>query len=158
MNNPFIIIAVLIAFGLTLFASWWIKLKFERLIAEEKARSRTPFGEKMLRPAGEGLRLKIEESHDEVFEVVVLLTVYVVSPVFGALIILNRLSLFSLGVWVVISGLAYWLAYGQWKKLLELRLQSRNLRLGFDGERYVAEKLLPLIGMGYRVFHDMEVD
>lgn len=158
MNNPFIISAVFIAFGVALFASWWIKRNVERLIAGEKAWSRTPFGEKMLRPAGEGLRLKIEESQEEFFKVGTLLTVYVVSPIFGALITANKLSWISLGVWVIMSGLAYWLAFRQWKRLLELRQQRRNLRLGFDGERYVAEKLMPLVGMGYRIFHDMEVD
>ena len=158
MNNPLMISAVFMAFGIAISASWWIKRKIDQIAAEEKAQSRAPFVEKMLRPAGEGLRLKIEGMQDEILEVSMLMAIYLVSPVFGILIAANKLSWFSLGVWVIVSALAFWLAYSQWMKLVELRNQRRNLSLGFDGERYVAEKLMPVVGMGYRVFHDMEVD
>lgn len=98
------------------------------MFAEEKARSRSPFKEKLLRPAGESLRLKIEEIRDEFME-----TGFVLAACYGA-------------------------AFRQWKKLKTLTNDLRNYRLGFDGERYVAEKLGALTELGYRVFHDFICD
>ncbi|MCB1133075.1 MAG: NERD domain-containing protein [Verrucomicrobiae bacterium] len=46
----------------------------------------------------------------------------------------------------------------EWRKLRKLREEFRNHRLGFDGERYVAEKLTELIPLGYRVYHDFVFD
>jgi hypothetical protein len=158
MNNPIMILAVFSAFIIVFVASCWIHRKFKHLVAEEKAWSRTPFGEKMLRPAGEGLRLKLEEIHDEMMEVAMLLAVFVVAPIFGALIIMQKLSWYSIGTWVIVSGVAYYLTFNQWKKLLVLRRRRKKYQLGFDGERYIAEKTIPLVRMGYRVFHDFEVD
>lgn len=39
-----------------------------------------------------------------------------------------------------------------------MRNELRNCRLGFDGERYVAAQLDPLLAQGYRVFHDFPLD
>jgi hypothetical protein len=60
----------------------------------------------------------------------------------------------SLGVWIVLIGIAIvasaLVAYRLWKLLNE----RRRIRLGFEGERHIGEALNRLMLAGYRVFHD----
>jgi hypothetical protein len=54
---PRLLIGALLLVGSFAFFRW----AMNRMPAEEKARSRSPFKEKLLRPAGESPRLRIEE-------------------------------------------------------------------------------------------------
>lgn len=128
------------------------------MFAEEKAKSRSPFKEKLLRPPGESLRLQIGEIREEIMEKGMVLAVLLVVPSFLVLLLQGSTLKINLLIWSVVSVICYGAAYCQWKKIKALREKLRNHRLGFDGERYVAEKLAELSAQGYRVFHDFVFD
>ena len=126
--------------------------------AAERARSKSPFSEKLRRPAGESLRLKLEGVRDQISETTFVLILAVMGP--AVFMMLVRVSSSGLG-WMINSVavvLAISYAGRQWLKLKELRKELRKLALAFDGERYVAEELTGLMSRGYRVFHDFQVD
>jgi len=156
--NPFSI-AALVASG---FGLWLVHRGMEGMFRDEKARSRSPFGEKLLRPPGESLRLRIDGLKMDMLEKGVVMAVFLAVPVFLFLFMPQRSGLQPTSLLVsfigATSGLFYAMAYVYWRKVKALRNELRNCWLGFDGERYMAEKLTPLVGMGYRVFHDLEVD
>ena len=141
--------------GIAIAALWW---GMERMFKKEKAKSRSPFGEKMLRPAGESLRLKIEEIRDQFMETGMVLAISLVAPSLVMILLHDPTVLSNLIIWFLAAAVGYGLAVVQWRKIRNLREQLRNYNLGFDGERYVAAELNTLIGQGYRVFHDFVVD
>lgn len=128
------------------------------MLAKEKKRSVSPFTEKLLRPPGESLRLKIDEIHMSMMDTGLALAIGLVIPAFAAIPSWCKLPAANLVIWMIIAGGGYGLAAGQWIKLKRLRKELRNHRLGFDGERYVAAELDPLVARGYRVFHDFVVN
>lgn len=136
----------------------FLRHEMSRMFAEEKARSRSPFKEKLLRPPGESLRLKIEEIREEFMEKGMVLATLLVIPSFFIILINTPKWEINVIIWCAVSVIGYVAAYRQWKKVKELRETLRNYRLGFDGERYVAEKLVELSAQGYRVFHDFVFD
>lgn len=140
--------------GLGLFVFWRL---VDQTLNAEKRRWESPFTEKLIRPAGEGLRLRIESVReklaDQLFALGLLLTV----PGLVALLI----HPFSTGKLVFVGLLTpacFGFAWPKYKKSSDLREELRRLRLGFDGERYVAEELNQLMLQGYRVFHDFVID
>ncbi len=149
---------ILISFALMAGALVFLHREMNRMLAEEKARSRSPFKEKLLRPAGESLRLKIEGIRDEVMETGFVLAALLVAPCFFILLVVTHDWRWNLVIWCVAFVASYGVAFRQWKKVKALRKDLRNYRLGFDGERYVAEKLGALTEYGYRVFHDFVFD
>lgn len=146
--------------GVILFAGALAFLRHEmnRMFAEEKARSRSPFKEKLLRPPGESLRLKIEGIRDDFMETGMILSAALVAPSFVIMLVRTSHGDVNHCIWILVSGIGYAVAYRKWKKVKGLREELRNYRLGFDGERYVAEKLTELSAQGYRVFHDFVFD
>ncbi len=152
------VVNLLIGIVLLLGAFAFLHREMNRMFEEERARSRSPFKEKLLRPPGESLRLKIEEIREEFMEKGMVLAALLVIPSF--LIILMNTPKWEMNViiWSAVSIIGYGAAYFQWKKVKKLRENLRNYRLGFDGERYVAEKLTELSALGYRVFHDFVFD
>lgn len=152
-------IAALVASGIGL---WLVHRGIEGMFRDEKARSRSPFGEKLLRPPGESLRLRVEELKLDMLEKGMALVVFIMVPVFLFLFMPQRSGLHPVSLTVSLlgstSGVCYAAAYFHWRKFKVLRRELRNGWLGFDGERYMAEKLTPLVGKGYRVFHDLQVD
>lgn len=128
--------------------------KVQSMLDEEKARSRSPFKERLMRSPGEGLMTRIEKTRDELIERIVILAVTVVAPgavVIGCSVSDSRSGLLIAGLFIL-TAIVVWLY--QWPKVRALREKLRNYRLAFDGERYVAEKLGVLVADGYRVFHD----
>lgn len=128
------------------------------LLRSEKERWKSPFSEKLIRPAGESLRIRIEEIRSDLTDEILLFSVGVFGP--GLLVLMNRAPERPLA-WVVVAFVSIGLvsfAFSRWSKLKNLREKLRRVRLGFDGERYVAEELNRLMERGYRVFHDFVVD
>jgi hypothetical protein len=156
--NPFSI-AALVASGIGL---WLVHRGIEGMFRDEKARSRSPFGEKLLRPPGESLRLRIDDLKMHILEKGMIIALFIFLPVILFLLIPQRSGLHPVSLTVSLlgstSGVCYAAAYFHWRKFKVLRRELRNCWLGFDGERYMAEKLTPLVGKGYRVFHDLQVD
>jgi hypothetical protein len=140
--------------GFLLFLQWGIR----RILAEEKVRSRSPFSEKLKRPAGETLRLEVERLRDDIGETGLLLTLAVMGPAVLIMLIPIRSPAVQWTIHGMILLLAFSAATRQWLTLRAMRETLRNVRLGYDGERYVGEELNGLMTRGYRVFHDFQVD
>jgi hypothetical protein len=134
-----------------------VGLGLRRMKAAERATSRSPFSEKLIRPAGESLRLQIEELREKIDEIALTLSLLAIIPLLTAAVVPHQ----SVGSWIGLGlvTLATWGAAGiWWRRLMKLRRRLRPLKLGFDGERYVGEELNQLMRQGYRVYHDFLVD
>ena len=127
--------------GLMMTALWVLHHGMNAMFAEEKNRSASPFTEKLLRPPGESLRLKIDEIRMSIMDTGLALAIGLVIPAFAAMPTWNNSWTVNVVIWTVFAGGGYGLAIGQWRKLRRLRKLLRNHRLGFDGERYVAAEL-----------------
>lgn len=114
-----------------------------------------PFTDLPLRPAGESLRIKIDELSAKVDEyVTVLALVGAVSTglVLGAP---SRTTPTIIGVSIA-ANLVTFLYAGP--RLRTLARQLHEHRLGFKGERVIAEILNRLQADGFRVYHDLPFD
>jgi len=149
-----------IVLGGTILAAsmYWLKRQVDHMLSEEKEHSRSPFSEKLLRPAGESLRLKIDEIRAEIVNHVLTLGLLLMVAGIWPLIIFFLPAVWLIVTTSVVSGSCLLLAQKRWKVIRPLRTKLQNYRLGFDGERYVATELEPLIAKGYRVFHDFVFD
>jgi Nuclease-related domain len=124
------------------------------LIRWQDRQKRLPFTQKILRPPGESLRLRLIELDEKLNDCFVQLFLSAYSPlVIAGLVALQGIRATS-GVWITIIVIAVvvsiWSACRLWT-LINLR---RRIRLGFEGERHVGEALNQLMLTGYRVFHD----
>lgn len=144
--------------GLLAASLWVVHRGMNAMLAEEGRRSVSPFTEKLLRPPGESLRLKIDEIRESMMDTGIALTLGMVIPAFAALPSWSASPAVNVVIWMAFAAGGYGLAIFQWPKLKRLRKELRDYRLGFDGERYVAAELDLLISRGYRVFHDFIVN
>lgn len=150
--------------GTLLCVSWVVgsllvlRWLLNRMLAEEKRRSKSPFKEKLLRPAGESLRLRIEEIHSDLMECGMALSMVVAVTGIFLFAFQTKEMVLNIGIWTGLAIAGCFVGGFQWKKLRKHREDLRNYRLGFDGERYVAEKLGELVPQGYRVYHDFVFD
>jgi hypothetical protein len=124
------------------------------LIHWKDRKKRLPFTQKILRPPGESLRLRLIELDEKLNERLIQLFLWAYSPLVMAGLVALQGVRPSPGVWIAIAAIAaiasVWSAYRLWK-VINLR---RRIRLGFEGERHVGEALNQLMLVGYRVFHD----
>ena len=154
MLQQILISAFLISIPVAFFI-WRMKV----LLRAEAAHSKSPFSEKLLRPPGESVRNGLAEADDEFSLQLVIAVIALVLP--GAIFFLSAIqrqpSLPNTIVALIVVIPLFVLAPLQWRKLKQRREDHRNLRLGFDGERYVGAELHRLPG-GYHVFHDFCFD
>jgi hypothetical protein len=124
------------------------------LIHWKNRKKRLPFTQKILRPPGESLRIRLTELDEKLNDRVVQLFLSAYSPLLMAGLVTLQGVRAGVGVWITIVVIAVvasvWSAYLLWK-VINLR---RRIRLGFEGERHVGEALNQLMLVGYRVFHD----
>ena len=124
------------------------------LIHWKGRKKRLPFTQKILRPPGESLRLRLTELDEKLNDRLIQLFLSAYSPLLMAGLVALQGVHTTLGVWIILIGIAVvasvWSAYRLWH-VLNLR---RRIRLGFEGERHVGEALNQLMLVGYRVFHD----
>lgn len=124
------------------------------LIHWKGRKKRLPFTQKILRPPGESLRLRLIELDEKLNDRLIQLFLSAYSPLLMAGLVALQGVRTTVGVWVILIGIAIvaslWSAYRLWH-VLNLR---RRIRLGFEGERHVGEALNQLMLVGYRVFHD----
>jgi hypothetical protein len=124
------------------------------LIHWKNRRKRLPFTQKIMRPPGESLRLRLIELDEKLNDCFVQLFLAAYSPLVMAGLVAMQGVRPTAGVWITIVLIAVvasvWSAYRLWK-VINLR---RRIRLGFEGERHVGEALNQLMLSGYRVFHD----
>ena len=122
--------------------------------AHRRATSQAPFKELLRRPAGETLRIKIEDLNDKSSDQITTLVFLPTMMAVGLLIIHPR-GFVAPALFFVIS--AIWVAVWGTKIFRTLR-ERANYKLGFDGERYVAEELSRLIALGFEIYHDVPFD
>ena len=124
------------------------------LIHWKNRKKRLPFTQKILRPPGESLRIRLVELDEKLNDRLIQLFLSAYSPLMMAGLVALQGVHTTAGVWVAIAIIAaiasIWSAYRLWK-VINLR---RRIRLGFEGERHVGEALNQLMLVGYRVFHD----
>jgi len=124
------------------------------LIHWKNRKKRLPFTQKILRPPGESLRIRLVELDEKLNDRLIQLFLSAYSPLMMAGLVALQGVRPGIGVWITIAVIAaiasIWSAYRLWK-VLNLR---RRIRLGFEGERHVGETLNQLMLVGYRVFHD----
>jgi len=117
-------------------------------------KKRLPFTQKILRPPGESLRVRLIELDEKLNERFVQLFLAAYSPLVMAGLVALQGVRATTGVWTAVAAIALvasiWCAYRLWRVIM-LR---RRIRLGFEGERHVGEALNQLMLVGYRVFHD----
>jgi len=118
---------------------------------------RSPVSEKLLRPPGESLRLKIDELNETFGDRI---TAAAVAPaVMMAAVLLsapgdNVSNARAFVAFIICAGLLLFLLWRAFLTLSELR----EHRLGFHGERAVGEELNQLMRDGCRVFHDVPIE
>lgn len=124
------------------------------LIHWKDRKKRLPFTQKILRPPGESLRLRLIELEEKLNDCFVQLFLAAYSPLLIAGVVSIQGVRATKSVWITAAAIgvvaSVWSAYRLWK-LINLR---RRFRLGFEGERHVGEALNQLMLLGYRVFHD----
>jgi hypothetical protein len=124
------------------------------LIHWKDRKKRLPFTQKILRPPGESLRIRLIEFDEKLNDRLIQLFLAAYSPLIMAGLVALQGVRPGIGVWITIGAIAVvastWSAYRLWK-VINLR---RRIRLGFEGERHVGEALNQLMLVGYRVFHD----
>lgn len=117
-----------ILIGVFLFVAALLLLKraLDHMLAAEMAHTRSPFGEKLLRPAGESLRIKIDGFHEQMAETGLILTISLLVPSLVMILFNTRSDAVNLSVWGIASVAGYGFGIRQWKKLREIREQLRN--------------------------------
>jgi Nuclease-related domain len=124
------------------------------LIHWKNRKKRLPFTQKILRPPGESLRIRLVELDEKLNDRLIQLFLAAYSPLIMAGLVALQGVRTTAGVWIAIAIIAAAVsvlsAYRLWK-VINLR---RRIRLGFEGERHVGEALNQLMLVGYRVFHD----
>ena len=124
------------------------------LIHWKSRKKRLPFTQKILRPPGESLRVRLAELDEKLNDRLVQLFLSAYSPLLMAGLVALQGVRVGAGIWMTVVGIAVlvslWSAYQLWE-VINVR---RRIRLGFEGERHVGEALNQLMLVGYRVFHD----
>jgi hypothetical protein len=131
------------------------------VLRARSSQERTPFPDntRLLRAPGESLRRRLVELDEKLLDQFVL-TIGLPAVAYGALLYLSaqlRADHPYLALTLVWLGLAGLLAafYTGARRLIGLIDLRRNLRLGYFGERVVAEHMEPLKAAGHRIFHDI---
>lgn len=124
------------------------------LIHWKDRKKRLPFTQKILRPPGESLRLRLTELDEKLNDRLVQLLLSAYSPLLMAGLVALQGVRLSAGMVIFFAtgaiAASAWSGYAL-RKLFVLR---RRCRLGYEGERHIGEALNQLMLAGYRVFHD----
>jgi Nuclease-related domain len=128
---------------------WSLHRKNER----DKAQSKLPFTDLQRRPGGESNRLHIEELDERIDPWIIGIAFIPILLAFG--LTLQRASLPTFLLYFLLS--AGFVAFAD-RKLRPLIGERAAYRLGFHGERVVAEELNQLMFDGFHVFHDVPFD
>jgi len=121
---------------------------------ERKAFSCSPFKELQRRPAGEALRIKLEEFDEKINDTTLWLLLFPVLMVCGLVAQHPKDWITPLLFFFFSAGLAVFFG----KRLFKFLEERSNYRLGYEGERFVGEELSRLIVLGFEVYHDVPFD
>ncbi|MFC5456765.1 nuclease-related domain-containing protein [Prosthecobacter fluviatilis] len=128
----------------------WRREKRQRL-------ARAPISEKLLRPAGESLRLRIDDLAEQFGE---RLSFAMILPgaMLAAVLLMSPDSSISRSRAVAAFVICTILLLILLRRAFQNHEELSNCRLGFHGERAVAEELNQLMAEGCRVFHDLPME
>ncbi len=126
---------------------------FYRRRKKEISESEAPFDELRRRPAGESNRLRVERLDEKIDPW--LMTVLVMPILFVLLLTFQKRSWIALLSALFVAAIFCLIAARRLRPILRERAAYR---LGFQGERYVAEELNQLLADGFCVFHDVPFD
>lgn len=157
MTNPTILWIILGSFMVPLCATLGMVYVLRWRREHFKRAERSPISEKLLRPAGETLRLRIEELTETFSERLsfamtfpgAILAVVLLSSTDGSI----SESRVIVGCAICAALLVFLLRW-----TFKTKTELTDYRLGFHGERAVAEELNQLMRDGCRVFHDVPID
>lgn len=128
----------------------WVRLR---------KRERSPVSDKLLRSPGESLRKEIEKMDEHINDI--LIWTFFGPAFFAAVLMLFNSGLkpsdSSVIVAIIVPAAAAVFGLLIWR-LIYLLNRRRDFRLGFAGERAVAEELNQLMLDGCRVFHDVPME
>jgi hypothetical protein len=118
---------------------------------EQRQNSIAPFKDLSRRPAGETLRIKLQDLDDNITDEIIGL---VLPPIMTALVIfcIHPKDILTLIILILISASAS-AFFGV--RLFKLIQKRANYQLGYDGERFVGEELSRLIQLGFEIYHDV---
>jgi hypothetical protein len=120
-----------------------------RELNKDRAASTVPFSE-LRRPAGESNRLRVQELDERIDP---WLCVLITIPILFALVLTLQKPSWPLVIFCfLLSAIVAAVAHRILRRLIRKRA---GYRLGFHGERFVAEELNQLVSDGFRVFHDV---
>ena len=153
-----IVYIVVPTFILVAVPVFWFDRRIKTMLKTENEGKRSPFSEKLLRPPGESLRIKIDELRTSYWENFIGLLPILLGPALAFLFFSWKGPLISSIVVLGAIPVCSFFALKKWRTLAGIRAELQDYRLGFDGERFVASELEPLAAQGYRVFHDFIVD
>lgn len=123
---------------------------FYRRQKKEKAEAEAPFDEIRRRPAGESSRLQVERLNEQIDPWLLALVFVPVTLALGL-----TLTKANLAVTIILFLFCAVISAFVQRKLQPLVKKRAGYRLGYHGERYVAEELNLLMADGFRVFHDV---
>jgi hypothetical protein len=123
-----------------------------RELKKDRAASIAPFSE-LRRPAGETNRLRVQEFDEWIDSWFVVLTT--IPIILVVVLTLQRPHWAVLILFFLISAFVAAVAHRILSRLIRKRAAYR---LGFHGERYVAEEVNQLMTDGFQVFHDVPFD
>jgi len=126
-------------------------------LARSLPQSRSPISERLLRPAGESLRLKIgvlEEKFSEQFSFAIVFP----GGMLAAVLLTATDGRLSGGLAFAAFTLSTMLLFFLLRRVFKTQTELDRHKLGFHGERAVAEELNQLMLSGCRVFHDVPMD
>jgi len=124
------------------------------LIHWKNRKKRLPFTQKILRPPGESLRVRLVELDEKMNDRLIQLFLAAYSPLIMAGLVALQGVRPGIGVWITIAVIAAIASICSAHRLWKVINLRRRIRLGFEGERHVGEALNQLMLAGYRVFHD----
>jgi hypothetical protein len=121
---------------------------------EQQKKSRAPFTDLQRRPAGETLRLKLQDLDDKLNEELLWLVMFPALMAFGLFSLHPKDWMTAALFFIFSAGISVFFGI----RLFELLRTRANYRLGYDGERFVGEELSRLIGLGFEIYHDVPFD
>lgn len=118
---------------------------------DRRKSSRVPFKELQRRPAGEALRITLEDLDEKINEAIFWIVLIPVLATF--LLFVQHPHDLTVPITLLILTSATTAFFGI--RLWKLINSRANYQLGYDGERFVGEELSRLIGLGFEIYHDV---
>ena len=147
LDGPVSVLLLLLPIGALLVS---FAQQRRRMAAEAIA----PFSELRRRPAGESLRMQIDDVSERINRWIICAAA---SPVILGLMLAaqHRPSAVSISLFFLSAAL---FCGATQRSLFPLLRKRSGYRLGYQGERYVAEELNRLMAYGFHAFHDVPFD